>query len=101
VIDVHERETRAAVGPVPPTAWLEAFVEGSRSSARVVAHESGPDDIAWAPLPSARLSLVIGRSGRPLRARERRQVAALARIADTRWAEVVVREAQARHPSSL
>jgi hypothetical protein len=101
VIDLNERETPAAVGPVPPAAWLEAFVEGSRSSARVVAHESGPDDIAWAPLPSARLSLVIGRSGRPLRARERRQVAALARIADTRWAEVVVREAQARHPSSL
>jgi hypothetical protein len=101
VIDLNERETPAAVGPVPPAVWLEAFVEGSRSSARVAAHESGPDDIAWAPLPSARLSLVIGRSGRPLRARERRQVAALARIADTRWAEVVVREAQARHPSSL
>ena len=101
VVDVSESETRAAVGPVPPAAWLEAFVEGSRSSARVAAHEAGPDDIAWAPLPSAGLSLVIGRSGRPLRARERRQVAALARIADTRWAEVVVREAQARHPSSL
>ena len=101
VLDVSEPEVRAAIGPVPPAAWLEAFVEGSRSSARVAAHESGPDDIAWAPLPSARLSLVIGRSGRPLRARERRQVAALARIADTRWAEVVVREAQARHPSSL
>jgi len=86
---------------VPPAAWLEAFIEGSRSSARVVAHEAGPDDIAWAPMPSARLSLVIGRSGRPLRARERRQVAALARIADTRWTEVVVRDAQSRHPSSL
>jgi hypothetical protein len=101
VIDVTEPEVRAAVGPVPPAVWLEAFVEGSRSSARVAAHEAGPDDVAWAPLPSARLSLVIGRSGRPLRARERRQVAALARIADTRWAEVVVREAQARHPSAL
>ena len=101
VVDVVEGTTRAGVGPVPPAAWLEAFVEGSRSSARVAAHEAGPDDIAWAPLPSARLNLVVGRSGRPLRARERRQVAALARIADTRWAEVVVREAQARHPSSL
>jgi hypothetical protein len=101
VIDVNESLVRAAVGPVPPAAWLEAFVEGSSSSARVAAHEAGPDDIAWAPLPSARVSLVIGRSGRPLRARERRQVAALARIADTRWTEVVVREAQARHPSSL
>ena len=101
VIDLEEREVRAEIGPVPPAAWLEAFIEGSRSSARVVAHEAGPDDIAWAPMPSARLSLVIGRSGRPLRARERRQVAALARIADTRWTEVVVRDAQSRHPSSL
>jgi hypothetical protein len=70
-------------------------------SARVAAHETGPADIAWAPLASARLSLVLGRSGRPLRGRERRQVAALARIADTRWTEVVVRDSQARHPSSL
>lgn len=101
VLDVTGPEVRASIGPVPPAVWLEAFVEGSRSSARVAAHEAGPDDIAWAPLPSARLSLVIGRSGRPLRARERRQVAALARIADTRWAEVVVRDAQSRHPSSL
>jgi hypothetical protein len=32
--------------------------------------------------------LLIGRSGRPLRARERRQATALARIADTRWVEL-------------
>jgi hypothetical protein len=101
VVDLDEPDVRTGIGPVPPAAWLEAFVEGSRSSARVAAGEAGPDDVAWAPLPSARLSLVLGRSGRPLRGRERRQVAALARIADTRWAEVVVRTSQARHPSSL
>lgn len=99
VVDLDGPEVRSSVGPTPPAAWLEAFVEGSRSSARVAAGESGPDDVAWAPLPSARLSVVIGRKGRPLRARERRQVAALARIADTRWTEVVVRDSQARHPS--
>lgn len=93
-------EIRAAVGDAPSAAWLEAFVEGSRSSARVAAGESGPDDVAWAPLMSARLNLIVGRSGRPLRARERRQLAALARIADTRWAEVVVRGSRIRHPSS-
>jgi hypothetical protein len=48
---------------------------------------------------SARVNLLVGRSGRPLRARERRQLAALARIADTRWTEVVVRTSQIRHPS--
>lgn len=99
VIDLVEPALRAGAGPVPPAAWLEAFVEGSRSSARVMAGEAGPDDVAWAPLPSARLCLVLGRSGRPLRGRERRQAAALARIADTRWTEVSVRDAQARHPS--
>jgi hypothetical protein len=55
--------------------------------------------VAWAPLVSARRVLVVGRSGRPLRARERRQAAALARIADTRWTEVVVRDSRSRHPS--
>jgi hypothetical protein len=99
VVDIEGPEALAAVGPVPVAGWLAAFVEGSRSSARVVSGDAGPDDVAWAPLPSARVSLVLGRSGRPLRARERRQVAALARIADTRWAEVVVRASQARHPS--
>jgi hypothetical protein len=90
VLDPSGGEMLAHSGPVPPAAWLEAFLEGSRSSARVAAGESGPDDVAWAPLPSARLNLVLGRSGRPLRARERRQIAALARIADTRWVEVAV-----------
>lgn len=101
VVDLEEPEVRAAVGPRPPAAWLEAFVEGSRSSARVAAGECGPDDVAWAPLVSAGLSVVLGRRGRPLRARERRQVAALARIADTRWAEVSTAGSRASHPSAL
>lgn len=98
VVDLDETAVRSGAGPVPPAAWLEAFVQGSRSSARVAAQEAGPGDVAWAPLASARLSLVLGRSGRPLRGRERRQVAALARIADTRWTEVVVRDSRERHP---
>src|SRR5437868_5254686 len=82
--DVNRHDVLASDGPVPPAAWLEAFVEGSRSSGRVVSGEAGPEDVAWAPLPTAELVLVLGRGGRPLRARERRQIAALARIADTR-----------------
>ncbi len=98
VVDLAEVGVRASVGVTPSPAWLDAFVEGSRSSARVAAGETGPDDVAWAPLPSARFSLVIGRSGRPLRARERRQVAALARIADTRLVEVCASDARLGHP---
>ena len=101
VVDLEWGTIRAAVGPVPPLGWLRAFVEGSQWSARVASGESGPDEVAWAPLASAGLSLVLGRSGRPLRGRERRQAAALVRIADTRWAEVVVRDSQARHPSAI
>ena len=90
VVDLDDAEVRAAVGAAPSPAWLAAFVAGSRSSAG-----QADTEVSWAPLPSARLSLVLGRSSRPLRARERRQIAALSRIADTRWIEV----ARYRHPS--
>jgi hypothetical protein len=99
VLEPTEAEIAASVGPVPPGPWLAAFIAGSRSSELVAAGETGPDDVAWAPLASAHLNLVIGRRGRPLRARERRQVAALARIADTRWIEVRDRPSRGRHPS--
>jgi hypothetical protein len=100
VVDLEQPVVRASIGEAPTAAWLVAFVEGSRSSARVAAGEAGPDDVAWAPLVSAHLSIVLGRTGRPLRARERRQVAALARIADTRWVEVVAARSRAQHPSA-
>ena len=78
-----------AVGDDPPSAaWIAAFVEGSRSSESVASFDSGPDDVALAPLPSSGAVLVVGRLGRPFRARERRQLAALARIADHRLADL-------------
>ena len=78
----------ASAGEAPDVAWLTAFVDGSRSSDVLAAGEGGPDDMAWSSLPAGGLSLVVGRLGRPFRARERRQLAALARIADRRWVEV-------------
>lgn len=88
VLDDEEPVLRAVEGPGPEAAWLHAFVQGSSSSEAVASGRSGPDELAWAALPTARLHLVIGRAGRLLRAVERRQVAALARIADSRWGEV-------------
>ena len=85
VVDLDAHAVCAAVGDAPGAAWLAAFVAGSRSSTSVASGESGPDDVAWSPLTSAGLGLVIGRTGRPLRSRERRQVSALARVADIRW----------------
>ncbi len=85
VLDGSARAVVARHGTVPEPAWLVAFVEGSRACAPVGDGGRGPDDIAWAPLPAACLDLVLGRSGRPLRARERHQLRALARLADLRW----------------
>jgi hypothetical protein len=45
------------------------------------------------------LALVIGRAGTAYRARERRQVAALARIVDTRLREILHVMSVLRHPS--
>jgi hypothetical protein len=63
-------------------------VQGSSTSEAVASGNAGPDELAWAALPNARLHLVMGRGGVQLRAVERRQVAALARIADSRMREI-------------
>src|SRR5215207_7512479 len=89
VVQLDDGAVLAQEGPVPPTPWLVAFVEGSQSSSRVAAGETGPDDVVWSPLPSACLVLVVGRNGTAYRARERRQIAALARIVDTRLREII------------
>ena len=101
-------DSSVSIGAPPAPAWLRAFVAGSRYSVDTVPvdgsgkqglsgeqgpsgplnGEEGPDDVAWAPLPAADRALVLGRKGRPLRTRERRQLAALARIADHRWRQI-------------
>ena len=84
VADVGAAIVLASVGEVPPAPWVAAFVTGSRSAETA---ESGPEDMAWTPLARSGYDLVLGRPGRPVRARERRQLAALGEIADVRWAE--------------
>jgi hypothetical protein len=109
-------EPSATIGVPPAAAWLRAFGAGSRYSVGTpppndrglesgergpsgpgsgehgpsgpLSGENGPDDVAWAPLVTADRALVLGRKGRPLRTRERRQLAALARIADHRWSQI-------------
>jgi hypothetical protein len=99
VIDLDAEVVVTSIGETPATAWLVAFVSGSQSSARVAGGEGGPDDVVWAPLPSARLALMLGRAGQAFRARERRQASALARIVDTRFRELTSHEARVAHPS--
>jgi hypothetical protein len=100
VVDLDGPVLLASMGAAPLATWLGAFVTGSLASMQMAGGVSGPDDVAWALFQHADLALVLGRQGRPFRARERRQLAALARIADWRWAELVLRNARAIHPST-
>src|SRR5687768_5761127 len=99
VVSLEEGDVVAEDGPIPPVAWLLAFVAGSQESARVAAGESRVDDLVWSPLPAAGLALVLGRDGIAYRARERRQAAALARIVDTRFRELSRARSRVNHPS--
>lgn len=99
VVSLDDADVVSAHGPTPVASWLVAFVQGSQSSARMAGGGVGPDDVVWAPLPSARMALVLGRDGSAFRARERRHAAALARIVDTRFRELRVSRSRAVHPS--
>jgi hypothetical protein len=88
----------SVVGAPPPGAWLAAFVAGNRWSAAADFGHEGPDDVAWSPLAQADLALVLGRSRRAFRARERRQLAALVSVADRRTIDLASRLADA-HPA--
>ena len=94
VVQLDDGAVLAVDGDVPPAAWLAAFVAGSRAATGSGA-DAHLDDVVWAPLPAAGLAVVVGRAGSGFRARERRQVAALARIADTRLVDF----ARRAHPS--
>ncbi len=98
VIDIDGGAVHASVGAPPPAPWVAAFVVGSRSAA---IEDTGPEDVAWTRLSRSRLDLVLGRPGRPIRARERRQLAALGEIADVRWAELGRVSGLRAHPSAV
>jgi len=89
-IDMRTEVMLAEVGTPPQLSWLVAFVSGSQASERVAAGECGPDDVACTSLGGADIALLLGRRGRPFRSRERRQLAALARIADNRWNQLTL-----------
>ena len=100
VVDLQLGEVRHGQGAVPPAPWLRAFLAGSRSGlGSDGAMERNTDDIVWAPLPSAGLAVIAGRDGTPYRARERRQLNALARIVDTRFRDLTQQRSRLLHPS--
>ena len=86
----------AGRGDAPSTPWLAAFVEGARHLSAAAA-DGAPDDIAWAPLGGDGTAVVLGRKGRPMRWRERRQLTELGRLV----AALGARQGSAlRHPVS-
>lgn len=82
IVQLEGATVVAQRGDPPGAGWLSAFVLGSQASARLGASTGHGDDVTWVPLPAAGLALILGREGTAFRARERRQAAALARIAD-------------------
>jgi len=70
--------------------WLTAFLNGSASSAMAANGDAGPEDVAFAVFPSGDIALVLGRDGKAFRARERRQLLALAKVAGHRWIELTI-----------
>ena len=83
----NEHYVSCEVGHAPSGAWMSAFVIGISHCAQLNA-PGGPDDVAWAPLGRSGLDVLLGRHGRPLRTKERRQLMALARIAAVRVSEL-------------
>ncbi|HET6949093.1 MAG TPA: hypothetical protein VFI47_01875 [Acidimicrobiales bacterium] len=103
VVDIDDRGdgVLAADDTAPSAAWLEAYLAGSRAAEGATRGRGGQgSDIVWAPMANAGLALVLGREGMPYRSRERRQVAALARVVDTRLRELRRARSRARHPSA-
>lgn len=92
-VDPDGQGVVARSGEAPPGPWLRAFVAGTADC------QSEPFDTAWAPLPSAGMAVLLGRDDMAFRARERREVAAFARVADTRRRELTRAASRARHPS--
>jgi hypothetical protein len=77
VVDRPGATVVVAIGPAPSASWVLAFVDGSRHLVGQADH--GAEDVAWTQLGEDRY-LAVGRAGRPLRARERRQLGGLVRV---------------------
>ncbi|MEM1335098.1 MAG: hypothetical protein AAGG08_16735 [Actinomycetota bacterium] len=61
-------------------SWIAAFVAGSdHLDGRNV---DGPSDLVWSRLATRQVTLLAGRTGRPIHARERERLDLLARLAD-------------------
>jgi hypothetical protein len=82
---LRDGKTLAAAGAEPDPDVLVALATGTAASPLVASGEAGPDDLAVAPLPEHDAVVLVGRTPRRFRLRERAQLLAVARIADRVW----------------
>jgi ACT domain len=106
ILDSHEGAIIASAGRVPAAQWLVGHIRDARRSLSetvpVDPTEDRPaDDTAWVDLAAWDLVLLVGRPSRPLGRHDQLRLAALARIADARWADLAERDARLSHPSRL
>jgi hypothetical protein len=88
VVAMEDGNVLVSTGEPPPPVWLAAFLAGTTSSATTTNGDAGPEDVAFAMFPAGGIALVLGRDGKTFRARERRQLLALAKVAGRRWSEL-------------
>ncbi|MBV9411998.1 MAG: hypothetical protein JO148_10395 [Acidimicrobiia bacterium] len=88
VVDLEDGNILVSTGEPPEPQWLTAFLGGSTSSTTTTNGDAGPDDVAYALFPVGGIALVLGRDGKAFRARERRQLLALAKVAGHLWSEL-------------
>ncbi|HYA67530.1 MAG TPA: ACT domain-containing protein [Acidimicrobiales bacterium] len=115
VLDSEARSIIASAGRAPAGHWLAAFVESARLAAveteadRHVGSSvtdgddgaGGRSDIAWVDLSAWDLVLLVGSPTGSLGRFHRLRLAALARVADARWADLAERDARLSHPSQF
>ncbi|HUO48540.1 MAG TPA: ACT domain-containing protein [Acidimicrobiales bacterium] len=111
LLDAEEHAVLASSGRPPAAHWLAAYIESARlavaDAARDEAERTGQTpsvaeenpDVAWVDLAAWDLVLIAGRSVRPFGRYDRQRLAALARVADARWADLAERDSRLSHPS--
>ncbi|MBI5089732.1 MAG: ACT domain-containing protein [Actinobacteria bacterium] len=89
VVALDDASERAlvTVGSAPDSGWIAAFAHGSRHLEGVAHEAAAAEDLAWARLPAAEVTVAVGRANRPFHTRERQQMALLCRTADSLLAQ--------------
>jgi hypothetical protein len=106
VLDAEGLSVIASHGRPPATPWLAASLGEARAtpideSTELAGLRVGPEngDVGFVDLVVWDLVLAVGRPGWRFGTRERAHLAALAQLADARWADMTERDARISHPS--